>query len=202
MKKILIFITSWKFTLVLIAAIGLLFAFELSYDFIMINFIWHVENENPVRIGSSHIKIPDNFGVVREDYFDGTDSLNAIFLAGYDKLIAVSGLNFLSENSNEEFRKKDFGNTYIFRSSNIDFYINDICGDTSWCFIEHRINEHDFSLIRDYSDYKSIEAKIYIPIKGLFIEINGKDHELEDVIEIIRKMVYYNNENFYWNIIG
>jgi len=187
----------------------LLFSFELFSGFFRPEFMIHVvlknNFENQLKIGSNNIKVEPDMGIIRKDYFDGTDSLNMAIIMTKKNLIIISGLNHLQRLGKEEFLIKRFNlspDSEEYQARCVGYKLI-IAGDTTWCYhyILSKLLDSAYLDNEEYRDKILFGDYLCIPEKGLYFCIVGKNQTIDESVELIRSMVYNEAENFHWKKI-
>ena len=189
----------WKTTLWLIAI--LVAVFVTSVTTMCLRLYYFIDSDPKYfNLNGNIVKTPESCYKVKIDYYDNSDSINAIYVTMRQSSIAISSIKFINEKSNQLFE------SVISRAIEIDANLRlnlqrfEICGDTIW--FNKRPDFRPYSDISEKLDnYKFIEILLYIPIKGLMIEINSDEVRLEDAINVLSDIIYYNNEEIEWNTI-
>jgi hypothetical protein len=203
-RRILEFFKSSFLTIILISLL-ILQAFFVIYDRPIINNIYNRFNTpKPLMIGMNVIKIPLAVGLVYRNYYDNSDSINtAYFMSNNTNFIAVSGLNLSKINIGNFITDLSARYENRYDTSRYREYVLDICGDTVWGY--HLVvfklrNSHNPDTMRSsLTEFRS--ERLIIPKRKLYFEVSGKNLSLEEAIDFIKKMVYFDNRSFYWKSI-
>ncbi|MCP4581501.1 MAG: hypothetical protein GY839_07760 [candidate division Zixibacteria bacterium] len=205
MKRIVSYLSSYKLLMLLI----LLLIFEIiviKYSHALKLFIFseRIEN-NQVTIESNNLKIPANSNILNVEYFEDTNNANLITFQTGKMTVLVSSIKSLKRMSINSFIN-DIFYTHITNTieENVSYKIA-VPGDTISCYrILHKKKKRGTNGIIEVLDKESpdvIGDYFILPEKKLYFQILGIGQTIDDSINIIRDIVYYDQPTFFWRKI-